>query len=215
MERRLDLPIRERKRKMNVILMKDFKSDAMVGTDFKFSYADAYSRILKARGALPQSDGAQKIAIFAENSPQWAFAMYGAWLNGATVVPIDAKSNAEEVAFILSDAEPDAICVGRENAETAKTAVEKSGVQTRTVVLEDLFVGENSGAVEPGWTIERDSGDLALIVYTSGTTGNPKGVMLTFGNMHANMRAVRDAKISYWPIMGSLKVRTQAIKQIS
>ncbi len=179
---------------MNVILMKDFKSDAMVGTDFKFSYADAYSRILKARGALPQSDGAQKIAIFAENSPQWAFAMYGAWLNGATVVPIDAKSNAEEVAFILSDAEPDAICVGRENAETAKTAVEKSGVQTRTVVLEDLFVGENLGAVEPGWTIERDSGDLALIVYTSGTTGNPKGVMLTFGNMHANMRAVRDAK---------------------
>lgn len=179
---------------MNITLMKKYNADAMVGMDFKFTYEDAYARILKARDALPHGRNEQKIAIFAENSPQWAFAMYGAWLNGATVVPVDAKSNEEEVAFILSDAEPDALCVSRENLATAKAALEKSAHKPNIVVLEDLFAGEIPAVESKDWKIERDENELALIVYTSGTTGNPKGVMLTFGNLHANMVAVYEAK---------------------
>lgn len=179
---------------MNITLTRDFNRDALAGVDFKFSYAQTYARILKARDALPHSDGEKKIAIFADNSPQWVFALYGAWLDGATVVPVDAKSNAEEVAFVLSDAEPDAICVSRENLETAKKAAETAGSKTKIVVLEELFDGEIPEVSDSNWKIERESSDLALIVYTSGTTGNPKGVMLTFGNMYANMRAVYEAK---------------------
>ncbi len=179
---------------MNITLMRDFNRDALAGVDFKFSYAQTYARILKARDALPHADGERKIAIFADNSPQWVFALYGAWLDGATVVPVDAKSNAEEVAFVLSDAEPDAICVSRENLETAQKAAEATGSKTKIVVLEELFDGEIAEVSDSNWKIERESSDLALIVYTSGTTGNPKGVMLTFGNMYANMRAVYEAK---------------------
>ena len=104
----MDCAIRKGKQKMNITLMKEFDRAALAGVDFEFSYADTYARIIKARDALPHADGERKIAVFAENSPQWVFALYGAWLDGATVVPIDAKSNAEEAAFILSDAEPDA-----------------------------------------------------------------------------------------------------------
>lgn len=56
---------------MNITLMKKYNADAMVGMDFKFTYEDAYARILKARDALPHGRNEQKIAIFAENSPQW------------------------------------------------------------------------------------------------------------------------------------------------
>ena len=66
----------------------------------------------------------------------------------------------------------------------------------KLLVLEDVSGGDTPKA-ESGWLIEREESDLAFIVYTSGTTGNPKGVMLTFANLYANMKAVYEAKYYY------------------
>ncbi len=182
---------------MKITMMKYYDAIAMAGVDFEISYERVYAEIQKARKALAEHGAKGKIAIFAENSPMWCFALYGAWLNDSTVTPIDAKSSADEVAFIVSDAEPYSLCVGRDNLEVAKAALEKSTHKPQIIVLEDLFEREVELPKEKDWKIERDTDDLALIVYTSGTTGNPKGVMLTFANLYANMRAVRDAKYFY------------------
>ena len=177
---------------MNVVLMKYSASTAMVGLDFSYSYTDVYVRILKARDALGK--GLEKVAIFAENAPEWCFALYGAWMTGSTVVPIDAKSSADEVAFIMGDSEAGAMCVGRDNLETAKLAIAKLEKAPKLIVLEDLFAGELPQPDKSEWVLERPEEDLAFIVYTSGTTGAPKGVMLTFANMYANMKAVAEAQ---------------------
>ncbi|MBQ6534487.1 MAG: AMP-binding protein, partial [Opitutales bacterium] len=170
---------------------------AMATVDGEISYDAARAQILKARGELSRQGAGGKIAIFAENSTMWAFSLYGAWLNGSTVIPVDAGSNAEEVAFVLDDAEPSSLCVGRANLETAKLAAEKSANKPRIIVLEDLFSGEAQAPAEDDWRIEREGEELAFIVYTSGTTGKPKGVMLTFANLYANMRAVYEAQYFY------------------
>lgn len=115
---------------------------------------------------------------------------------GAAVVPIDAKSSPEEAAFIIGDSEAETLCVSRDNLQTAEDALGALEKKPKLLVLEDVSGGDTPKA-ESGWLIEREESDLAFIVYTSGTTGNPKGVMLTFANLYANMKAVYEAKYYY------------------
>jgi len=176
---------------MKITLMSPSDRTALVGLDFSFNYADLYSHAIKASESL--ANGSQKVAIFADNVPQWIFALYGAWIAGAAVVPIDAKSSADEVAFIMGDATPETLCVSAENLETAKVAISKLSYQPKILVLEEISA-DKANSIPTDWLIEREESDLAFIVYTSGTTGNPKGVLLTFANLYANMKAVAEAK---------------------
>ncbi len=177
---------------MKLTLLKATRATALAGIDFELEHREVYKRAVKVAEALPEN--ISKAAIFAENAPEWVFACYGTWHKGATVIPIDAKSSAEEVAFVLDDAYPEVLFVSKDNLEVAKEAIEKSKTQTTMFVLEDFFENAEYKDPELNSTIEREYDELGLIVYTSGTTGNPKGVMLTFENMAANMRAVAEAK---------------------
>ena len=176
-----------------ITLLKRADATAIAGVNFEYSYDDLYRRALK----FAETVGGKRTAIFSENSPEWAFALEGAWLSGASAVPIDAKSSPDELAFILSDSDAQILCVGRGNLETARAAISSLSCPPKIEVLEDIFYGDMPDLPEGDWKIERNGDDLALIVYTSGTTGNPKGVMLSFANMYANIKAVHEAK--YYP----------------
>lgn len=176
---------------MKIRLLKHFDRTAFAGDGFDYSYADALSRSDAAFEKFAKYSP-ERVAIFAENSPEWVFALYGAWKAGAAAIPIDAKSSAEEAAFILSDAAPQILCCDRSTLETARKAAE--GLAVEFFVLEDMFEGIPAAGGSAGGEIWREGEDLAFIVYTSGTTGAPKGVMLTFANMYANMKAVEEAK---------------------
>ncbi len=174
---------------MKIPLIQNSSSTAMASLDFTYTYTD----VLKRACAMSQKIGqnAEKIAIFAENSPEWVFALYGAWNSNATVIPIDAKSSVDEVEFILSDAEPEAICVDADNLAKTQEACARLAKPPHIIELEKSASVTQEHAPEK---IEREDSELALIVYTSGTTGNPKGVMLTFANLFANVKAVVEAK---------------------
>ena len=195
---------------MKISLIKSSDIVAMVDVEKSVTYR----QILRAAGAaaeffsenmgpIPASGNAAdvpKIAIFAENRMEWAYALYGIWAAGAAAVPIDASSSDDELEFILRDADCRIICCTRENLRKTECAAAKLEHAPKAVALEDLFplgrLGESAGknAANPPEEISRESEELGLLVYTSGTTGNPKGVMLTFANMYANMCAVAEAK---------------------
>lgn len=180
---------------MKYTFLKENNSPAFLGDDFEISYSSMYANVLEFSKRI-QNEGT-RVAIYAENSPEWVCALFGAWLRKSTVVPVDASLHVPETAFILQDSETDLLFTSKANFESAKLAVEKSGRAIDICVIEEVEKPSMNATLSHDWKIECDADDLAFIVYTSGTTSNPKGVMLSFDNLQANIEAVSDAGYFY------------------
>lgn len=131
-----------------------------------------------------------KVALFAENSPEWIFAFYGAVRNGSVVVPIDVLSTPKEIAYILNDCRPEIVFTSSSKKNTLEQAIAMvDDYSCKVIVSEDVDVSHI--AEIPALPIEnRPLSDTLLIIYTSGTTGSPKGVMLSTRNVLYNVDAV-------------------------
>ena len=138
-----------------------------------------------------------RVAILSENRHEWVVADFACLLLGAVSVPIYTTLTPEQTAYLLNDSGARAIFVSSQkhlekvSAIRDTTTVEKIAVMDdvsdpRAVQMVDLMQLPADPQLEAlGHSIE--PGDLATIIYTSGTTGVPKGVMLTHGNMAANI----------------------------
>jgi long-chain acyl-CoA synthetase len=153
--------------------------------------ADAVARDLVERGVWP----GDRVAIGMPNVPQFAAAYFGCLRAGAVVVPLNVMLTAAEVAGILEDAELRvALCVSPFD-EVVGRAGEDGGIQ---VVSQDAWPDSAKASSRPP-DVEVDDDDLAVLAYTSGTTGEPKGVMLTHENLGANLRqqmSIPDAHVT-------------------
>jgi long-chain acyl-CoA synthetase len=154
----------------------------------------AVARGLVARGI----EAGDRVAIMSRTRYEWTLLDFAIWAAGAVAVPVYETSSAEQVQWILSDADVRLVVVeSRAHAETV------TGVRTSLPRLEDILLidegavldlrkaGTNLSAgivAERRDAVRRD--DLATIIYTSGSTGRPKGVELTHGNFaHLTMNA--------------------------
>jgi long-chain acyl-CoA synthetase len=168
------------------MFIRDFNKTALYYNDRAVSYHDLL--LLAGRSAeLLACPPGERVVIFGENRPEWVYALYGAWLRGAVPVPVDVFASAAELAYILSDAQPAALFTSREKEPVVRDALARSGSAARVILFEDL-PSDPAGPL-PVFP-EPAPGALAAILYTSGTTGDPKGVMLAFGNLAANVEAV-------------------------
>lgn len=169
-----------------------------------------------------------RIALMSENRYAWAVADYGSLCHGAVDVPIYSTLPADQVAYILKDCGARVICVS--NAEQLAKVTE---VKDRLPELEKIIVFDDLAAEAPDVLAfqqvlamgrsREDAGkgddfrtraqqvapeDLATLLYTSGTTGTPRGVLLTHANIHSNVLAVskviqlgpEDASLSLLPL---------------
>lgn len=149
-----------------------------------------------------------RIAILSENRPEWPVADISSLLLGAVTVPLYTTLTAEQTAFVLNDAGCRIIFVSSDQQLHKVVSILPKTPIEKIVVMDDLeFTGDlaafadkcvtmrqltqsGSGDLDPAIEQQARSvtpNDLATIVYTSGTTGTPKGAMLTHGNIASNI----------------------------
>ena len=133
----------------------------------------------------------ERLALLLPNRIEAAVACYGGWLAGAIVVPLNVQARARDFAPWLRHSGARHV-VYEQGHRDVEVALEEIGYQGTHSTLRDgeaLCADAESDAFD-GHTL--DENDTALILYTSGTTGAPKGVMLSHANLAANAEAVVD-----------------------
>ena len=159
---------------------------AITFKDDKYTYEQLlrYSQLYADKFSLEFKP--EKILICAQNSPEWCFAFYGAMRCKSIVVPLDAQSTKKEIEYVINDCRPDIVFISDDKKEMfADINLQGSRLMTKDDVI--LSDDKDIPATDiPLGNLE----DVMLINYTSGTTGNPKGVMLTYKNVMFNIDSV-------------------------
>ena len=155
------------------------------GTADYCDYATLGRRASGLAGAMQSQLGLKpndRIGLFMTNTPEYLEAFHGALHAGMTALPINNKLHEKELAYILDDAGAGAVFVTPDLAEKAAKGLEITGSKARIVVVgEAEYNGFRDS--DPVDMVEQSYDDLAWLFYTSGTTGNPKGAMLSHRNL--------------------------------
>jgi len=131
-----------------------------------------------------------RVALFMSNRPQYLELLYGIWHAGLVAVPINHKLHAREVGFIVADSGAALLVVDDgDDPDAALWAASAPGLHIMAV---DSVEYRDLGAGQSIAIVPRAADDLAWLFYTSGTTGRPKGVMLSQRNLLA-------MTLSYFP----------------
>jgi long-chain acyl-CoA synthetase len=157
---------------------------------------------LIAQGVKP----GDRVPILAENDGTWCGAYLGVLRAGAVAVPLDTNYHSEQVATLLDDCGAAAVFTSRRYAPLARDAMQAS----RVVPLADIH--DDFTGVPQHPPVRRSIDDPAVILYTSGTTADPKGVVMTHRNIIAERTGAfelvhvdeRDVVLSVLPLFHAL-----------
>jgi len=160
----------------------------LTGTRVDADYATFAARAASFAAALARDYGiapGDRVALFATNCTEYLEALYGIWWAGAVAIPINAKLHGKEMAWICSNADARLALICGDTADTFNAAAAELPPGMAVLAIDgEAFDRARSGhaAAVPA---QREDHDLAWLFYTSGTTGRPKGVMLSHGNLVA------------------------------
>ena len=172
-------------------MIKDFNRIAIMAGEKDITFTELIHNVTAVANHLPIKQG-EKCIIFSENREEWIYSVFAIWQKRSIVVPVDATSTVSDLAYILNDCTPECIIVSANCLDTAEKAIKEADAKTKVVSIEDFAKFCKEDADVSAENYEPDQQTIALIVYTSGTTGSPKGVMLTFSNLFANIRGVSE-----------------------
>jgi acyl-CoA synthetase (AMP-forming)/AMP-acid ligase II len=164
--------------------------EIMVFGDRRQTYQDTTTRVQRLAGALSDlglSKG-DRVAVLDTNSPRYVEAYFAASMLGAVFVPLNYRAKAEELEYMVTTADARVLMVGdrygplvsglRDRGLCVTQYVAMESPQPEMVLFEDIIVRASVDAS----AAEVDEDDVNILMYTSGTTGCPKGVMLTCGD---------------------------------
>ncbi|MEP9385257.1 class I adenylate-forming enzyme family protein [Nocardioides cheoyonin] len=177
--------------------------------------SDALASALVDRGFAP----GDRLALYAQNDPAFVIGLLAAWKAGGAAVAVNPMNKARELTYLLADSGATALlCLEELYADVARDVVAGGETRVTTVVTysaldeqtrddERLFAGvtrsPQEGTLDLAGLFEEYAGrrpdpvtktgdDVAILTYTSGTTGVPKGAMNTHGNLAFNAQTYRD-----------------------
>ncbi|NOY26064.1 MAG: AMP-binding protein, partial [Oligoflexia bacterium] len=156
----------------------ELTDDGLVRTSFR--QLRARSMAVAVRLAQAGVAPGDRVILSGKNHPDWPIAYFGVLRAGAVAVPLDPSLSSEQAAVIMHSANPGAAILDDDARDAFGEALTATGL-----TLLDLHQVGAVGAVGAVGTLpvlQNRSDALASILYTSGTTGQPKGVMLTHGN---------------------------------
>ena len=172
------------------------------------SYGEAYRRIRGvALGLLSLGvRRGERVAILAENRPEWVVSYLGSYFAGTIAVPLDTQISPEEWRRLIEDSETRAVFVSSLLAEKLLAALNETIPLERIIVFDtansscaadiagcvrfDEFIEQAHAVENPPELAESTAEDVVTIIYTSGTTGHPKGVPLTHANIMGELRGL-------------------------
>lgn len=157
-----------------------------------YSYAQMQKKVAQYRNYL-HNLGVQphdNVALFAKNSAEFIFSYMAVASLGGVVVPLNTMLTPREIVFILKDAEVKHVITDKDLNFSGH--YEEGTVPPVKVLINDIEkkTGQKSYPAPPAVSIQ-DS-DPCVILYTSGTTGRPKGALLSHGNLVSNAKAFSD-----------------------
>ncbi len=182
------------------------------GRDLEGMTFDEVYEVVAAAAAGLQALGltsGDKVAILAENCPEWALADFACLCTGILDVPIYSTLTTSQVAYILENSQAQLVFVSDAGqAEKALEASRQIGRELRVVMFHAMeppqdgvlvwrnFLEHGRNAADGDQSfrakaLEAGPEDVATILYTSGTTGDPKGVMLTHNNVSSNVSSIQ------------------------
>lgn len=161
----------------------------------RYTYAETYYFTLQAAYYLWQNgiDEGSRVVLVSENQPEWCIAYLAVSQLGATVVPIDAQTPIEEILSLTEFTEAKSVLASESVIANSETRFANSAVpvlninQFKHIANNDKNLPENF----PSVNISPDS--VASIIFTMGTTVDPKGAMLTHEGFISNVKAVAKA----------------------
>jgi long-chain acyl-CoA synthetase len=161
-----------------------------------FSYADVVRAARGFAGRLRREGigRGDKVVFFSENRPEWIVAFWGCLLNGVVVVPIDYRSSPDFLARVARIVSAKIILAGQDVPPIADTAGAATWRLQDLAWHEDRPHGAGAGEAPPVM-IQRS--DIAEIIFTSGATAEPKGVVITHANVLANIVPVEREVLKY------------------
>ncbi len=182
---------------------------ALILGETRMSYGEldelssAFAGWLCARGIEP----GEPVGLMLPNVPEFAIAYYGVLKAGAIVVPMNVLLKRREVSFYLRDPGARLLLASESFIEEASAGAQDAGAGCVEVSAELFGAPEFARAEVLAHPLPRGAKDTAVILYTSGTTGTPKGAELTHANLRCNVEVCVQTLLEIGPqdvVLGAL-----------
>ncbi|CAN5322875.1 FadD3 family acyl-CoA ligase [soil metagenome] len=161
-------------------------AEAVVDGSLRLTFGDLVHRVRCAAGAFAEMGLAKgdRVAVWAPNSAEWIIAAFGLMTAGGVLVPVNTRYRAEEAADIIARSGAKAVLVQKGFLGQDYTLpLSKPAGHPPIIDLKSGFLTSGSPSVRDGSDV--DGADISEIIFTSGTTGRPKGVLM---NHQQNLR---------------------------
>ncbi|WP_156285835.1 AMP-binding protein [Oceanivirga salmonicida] len=167
------------------------KSDKLAIVDFdgrNINYNEMVDSIkYLSRKIFENINEKEKVLIVSENRIGWIYSFFAIWDRNSVAIPVDALCTSEELEYFFKDSSAKYVVVSNQTVEAVKEAIKNANLEIKVYNLDEIKIEKLEDDKE---LIHPVNDELAVMVYTSGTTGSPKGVMLSFNNLYHEMKAI-------------------------